>query len=607
LILDLNVGDSYGYPTFEKARAALPRLPIIVLSGTDDDELALRAVAGGAQDYVRKSSLPDCPLDRIARYAIERHCAEVRSRTADARYRSLFDNLPTAAFTCDTQGVITYFNRRAPELWGHAPRLNDPAFRFCGAQKLFAADGTHLPHDQSWVARAMRERRRFHDCEYSIETPGGGLRHLLINATPDLNDQGELIGCIAILVDVTEQRKLEQQLRENERFARSTVDSLAAHIAIIDATGTILAVNDAWRNFATANGGFGSDYGVGMSYLDVCDRASAAGDSIAAETAAGIRSVLRRKRDAFELEYPCHSPQEERWFMMRTTVFEGEGPTRAVVSHENVTARMVAERLAREQSGLREAITGMEQVLGVVGHELRTPLAVLRAIAEFLTMDGANETPEAERFLHDIMHEVDRMSDTVNNILEAARLSSGKTRWNWSTFDLAEVVRDAVGSIQMIVNESCVALVVGPVEGPTHMAGDAEALRRLMINLLSNAKKHTSSGRIEVAIRSYRDAQDASWADLSVRDTGCGIPPEIVARLGEAFALNSGVVGANHVSGTGLGLSICKAVAAAHGGNLLIESIPGEGTTVHARFRLDLVTACTGETVSASALEGQLT
>jgi signal transduction histidine kinase len=292
--------------------------------------------------------------------------------------------------------------------------------------------------------------------------------------------------------------------------------------------------------------------------------------------------------------------------MMRTTLFEGDGPTRAVVSHENVTARMIAERLVREQSGLREAIAGMEQVLGVVGHELRTPLAVLRAIGEFLTTDGAKETPEAERFLHDIMHEVDRMSDTVNNILEAARLSSGKTRWNWSAFDLAEVVHDAVGSMRTLVDELSVDLVIGPNEGPTHMAGDSEALRRLIINLLSNAKKHTSSGRIEVAIHSYRDAEDASWADLSIQDTGCGILPEIVARLGEAFALNSGVVGANHVSGTGLGLSICKAVTAAHGGKLLIESIPGEGTTVRAQLRLDLAAACTGETVPVSAIEAQL-
>ncbi len=126
------------------------------------------------------------------------------------------------------------------------------------------------------------------------------------------------------------------------------------------------------------------------------------------------------------------------------------------------------------------------------------------------------------------------------------------------------------------------------------MLGDAEAIRRLLLNLLSNARKHTKEGKIQVFARPFTTV-DGNWVELCVQDSGVGIPPERLARLGEAFALNSGVVGDNHVSGTGLGLAICKGIAAAHAGELLIDSTLGQGTTVTARLRVDLDAAANGD------------
>jgi signal transduction histidine kinase len=287
---------------------------------------------------------------------------------------------------------------------------------------------------------------------------------------------------------------------------------------------------------------------------------------------------------------------------MRVMPFEGDGPTRAVVSHENITARKLAERLASEQRGLRDAVVGMEQVLGVVGHELRTPLAALRAITEFLAIDGGRSTAEADRFLLEMSQEVDHMSDTVNNLLEAARLNSGRAKWNWSEVDLIETAWDAIASIQPLVNEHNLQIVNQIDVRDSRMLGDADALRRLLVNLLGNAKKHTVEGRIEVRAASFADPEGA-WVDLSVRDTGAGIAPELLSRLGEAFALNSGVVGSNYIGGTGLGLAICKGIAAAHGGELLIDSVPGQGTTVTARLRADLGAAATGDTIATDSGE----
>ncbi|MBC7817878.1 MAG: PAS domain S-box protein, partial [Planctomycetaceae bacterium] len=146
----------------------------------------------------------------------------------------------------------------------------------------------------------------------------------------------------AIGHDVTDRHRTEEALAESERFARSTLDALSAHIAILDESGIILATNRVWREFALTNSA-NTDVGVGANYLDVCDQATGPCGEEAVAVAVGIRSVIRGEQEDFDLEYPCHSPSEKRWFMARATRFGGDGPVRVVMSHENITAAKLAD------------------------------------------------------------------------------------------------------------------------------------------------------------------------------------------------------------------------------------------------------------------------
>lgn len=402
---------------------------------------------------------------------------------------------------------------------------------------------------------------------------------------------------LAIGQDITTWKRIERGLQESERFAKATVNALGAHIAILDENGRIMSVNTAWKRFADENGLKIPEYGVGASYLQVCDMAAATTPS-GEFVAMGLRAVLSKRVRAFEYEYDCHSPTEERWFAMRATPFESEGPTRVVVSHKNITSQRLMERLAQEQGGLREAVAGMEQVLGVVGHELRTPLAAMRAISEFLLLEGGSQSDQAQKFLADISSEVDRMTNTVNNLIETALLNSGRIRWNWSEFDIRSAINEALASLKPLIEIPDLKITRQIDDSLGWMKGDVSAVERLLINLLSNAIKHTQRGRIDVAGRRFGDS-NGDWIEISVADTGNGIAPNVLARLGKAFALNSGVVGKNHISGAGLGLAICKGIAAAHGGDVRIDSILNCGTTVKVRLRTDLIKAATGDTASS--------
>jgi PAS domain S-box-containing protein len=146
-----------------------------------------------------------------------------------------------------------------------------------------------------------------------------------------------------------EQRKrAEEAFQKSERFVLSTIDSLAAHICVLDEAGTILLTNRAWRDFAKANPPTAEKAMEGANYLEVCDGVTGPDAESAAEFTSGIRAVIQGGRDTFSMEYSCHSPSEKRWFVGRVTRFSGPGPVRIVVGHENITERKLAEEALKE-------------------------------------------------------------------------------------------------------------------------------------------------------------------------------------------------------------------------------------------------------------------
>jgi diguanylate cyclase (GGDEF)-like protein len=134
---------------------------------------------------------------------------------------------------------------------------------------------------------------------------------------------------------------LTTPILEEKGFSASVLDALSAHICVVNRDGTIIAVNRAWLEFALSNPP-SSRTGVGSHYLEVCNSARGAGAEDAAKFAAGILSVLSGKRDLFELEYPCHSPSENRWFQGVVTPLKHRYGG-AVVSHRTITQRKLLE------------------------------------------------------------------------------------------------------------------------------------------------------------------------------------------------------------------------------------------------------------------------
>lgn len=145
----------------------------------------------------------------------------------DPQFRKLLETLPAAAYTCDPQGLITYYNSHAVDLWGRRPRLNDAVDRFCGSFKLFATDGTSIAHDECWMALALRNRAEYLGQEILIERPNGDRLTALAHANPILDDAGVLLGAVNVLVDVTGSRRAEDALKAADRAKNEFLATLA--------------------------------------------------------------------------------------------------------------------------------------------------------------------------------------------------------------------------------------------------------------------------------------------------------------------------------------------------------------------------------------------
>ncbi len=144
----------------------------------------------------------------------EAHAKSKATYRDGSEFHRLLDALPAGAYTCDADGLITYFNQHAVELWGRTPALNDSSDRFCGSFKLFAKDGTPIAHDQCWMALALRERKEYNGQEIIVERPDGVRATTLAHANPFIDGDGNLLGAVNVLVDISARKQAEEALRE---------------------------------------------------------------------------------------------------------------------------------------------------------------------------------------------------------------------------------------------------------------------------------------------------------------------------------------------------------------------------------------------------------
>lgn len=241
----------------------------------------------------------------------------------------------------------------------------------------------------------------------------------------------------------------------------------------------------------------------------------------------------------------------------------------------------------RDISELRRLEGVRRDFVANVSHELRTPLTSIRALVETLE-SGAVDDPEMEReFLGRIVQEVDRLTALVEDLMDLARLESGRGVVRFAEEDPAEVLRTAGERLREQVTRARLELTYEVPEGLPTVLVDRRRIEQVVINLVHNAIKFTPpGGTITIAAR-----QEGDRVVVDVRDTGIGIVPEEIDRLFERFYKSDK---ARRSDGSGLGLAIAKHIVQVHRGDISVASAPGQGST----FTFTLPVAASREATS---------
>jgi Na+/proline symporter/signal transduction histidine kinase len=248
-----------------------------------------------------------------------------------------------------------------------------------------------------------------------------------------------------------------------------------------------------------------------------------------------------------------------------------------VYSHRLEQKSRELEAATAELRAANERLTELDRMkddfVSTVTHELRTPLTSIRAFTQILYEDPDIERGQRMKFLGIITKETERLTRLINQVLDLARIESGRAEWHESQVDLGEVISDTVTGMSQVFEERRIQVSVAVPEVTPPVRADVDRVIQVMLNLLSNAAKFCDPvrGRIEIAAREQGGA-----LRVDVRDNGPGIAPEHQKVIFDKFRQVGDTLTAKP-HGSGLGLHISRQIVEHFGGRMWVESVPGEG------------------------------
>lgn len=341
------------------------------------------------------------------------------------------------------------------------------------------------------------------------------------------------------------------QIQENNQQLQTILGSMVEGVLAVGPDKTILMANDAGRELLD----FVTPKPVGRSLLEVT-RMRAVHEAVG-------RALLTPV--PIETEFDSTGPQR-RTLSLRATRLPGEPcPGVMVVLHD-------LSELRRLENLRRELVTN-------VSHELKTPLAAIKAYAETLRMGAVHDSEHNLAFVQRIEEQADRLHELILDILQIARLEQGQETFEIVPVPLAELIEACGQQFADTAAARQITLLAEPPPREATALADQEGARTILDNLVDNALKYTPAGG-RVTIRCVLTDSEAT---LEVEDTGIGIAPKDQERVFERF-YRVDKARAREVGGTGLGLSIVKHLAQSFDGEVSLTSQPGRGST----FRVTL-------------------
>ena len=492
-----------------------------------------------------------------------------------------------SSIATDAKGVIQLFNVGAERMLGYTASevmnritpadISDPDEVIARAMALSIELGTPItPGFEALVFKASRGIEDIYELTYIRKD--GSRFPAVVSVTALRDDQGGIIGYLLIGTDNTmrmqveaERSALEQNLRDQQFYTRSLIESNIDALMTTDPSGVITDVN----NQMEALTGLPRDKLIGAFFKNCFT------DPARAEE--GIRRVLSEgKVTDYELTARSKEGTETVVSYNATTFHDRDGVLQGVfAAARDVTERKRLDKVLQENTVELESAKAIAEkanlaksdFLSSMSHELRSPLNAILGFAQLMESDSPGPTPSQKASIEQILHAGWFLLDLINDILDLAVVESGRLTLSLEPISLPEVLIECQDMIEPQAQKRCIHMTFPTFAEPCFVKADRTRLKQVLINLLSNAIKYNRNGG---AVIVECVETPTGHIRISVKDTGAGLSPELLAQLFQAFN-RLGKEGSAE-EGTGIGLVVSKRLVELMHGQIGATSLVGAGS-----------------------------
>jgi PAS domain S-box-containing protein len=560
----------------------------------------------------------------------KRAAEDLLSRTkhlqeSEQRYRFLAEAMPQIIWTARPDGNLDYYNQR----WYDYTGMTFEQTKDWGWQPVLHPDDLQNAVDQ-WTKAFTTE------CDYQVEyrfkrAADGAFRWHLGRAFPMRNERGKIVQWVGTCTDIDDFKRAQESLRDahaslERRVVERTVELDVAKgrlQAVLDAaTRVSIVATDTEGRITVFNSG--AERMLGYSAAEMVDRRTAGILHVPAECLERSRQLteeLGRPVEGFGVfvEYARDRPFDEReWTYVRkdgstldvslivTAVRDPHGVIRGYLGiatditerkRLEMALRINNQRLAEQTRFAEEANRAKSDFLATMSHEIRTPMNGVVGMAELLLHTELNS--EQRDYAQLVLGSAESLLTVINDILDFSKVESGKLDLEAIDFVLRTVLEEAAEQLAESAQSKGLEMAcLIHHDIPLVVRGDPGRLRQILTNLLGNAIKFTEAGEVVLRARLATMSEDDVTISVEITDTGLGISPEERGRLFQSFSQADSSI-TRKFGGTGLGLAISKRLTELMGGQIGVESEPGQGSTFWFTVRLGKTPANKIETLDA--------
>jgi two-component system cell cycle sensor histidine kinase/response regulator CckA len=562
VLLDLSLPDESGIDTLVRAHAHAPGVPIVVLTGTDDEALAIRAVREGAQDYLVKGRTDGNLLLRAMRYASERKHAIEALQRREEHFRSLIENALDLISIVGEDGTIRYASPSYERVLGYRADdlVGSSAFQFIH------------PDDIGEFAGAFGSGGSPSSIESRVRHKNGSWR-VLESIGRNLTHVPGVQGIVINSRDVTERKTAEDALSEANNTLRAVIRTSPLAIYSVDLGGHVRS----WNAAAHRMLGWQECELLGNPLPHLVDGETERFQQHLEQVAAGADAIFEtrcRTRDRRILDVNLWSAQ----------LRDGAGQVKGVV---HMVADVTERKRLEEQLHHSLKMEAVGRLAGGVAHDFNNLLMIINGYSQMLLSGTAAGDP-ARSDLEEVVKAAERAADLTKQLLAFSRRQIVQPK----LLDLNSLVLDLERMLQRVIGED-IHLITKLAVNLNSIIADPGHIEQVVLNMTVNARDAMPGGGKliletsnvcldEEYVRSHLTPEAGDYVMLAVTDNGVGIDAETRTHLFEPFFTTK-----ERGKGTGLGLSTSYGIIKQNGGDIWVDSEPGQGTT----FRIYLPVA----------------